>query len=221
MPTAKEVYYGSNGGATRSFCKRLEKLSHLGRIAAALFRAQKASTRAKVYHGGFRSNGGEWNSYRELAYERKGECLCALCELLAEDSCGLRWGWRDDPKQSHARYVLYVELPEGQVSFHSTERHDGPEHEGDWDGQRKSEERILEFADAVLAQSPEATGSEEPSSRPRRCTQPELAKFRVEILDKKNLQLRCLNCGQVWSPLLLAGGRLPKGYWKCPTWGCK
>ncbi len=112
-------------------------------------------------------------------------------------------------------------LPDGQVSFHSTERYDGPEYEGDWDGQRQSEERILAFADGVLAQSPEVNGAEKAGSRPRRCTQPELAKFRVEILDKKNLQLRCLNCGQVWSPLLLAGGRLPKGYWRCPTWDCK
>lgn len=24
------------------------------------------------------------------------------------------------------------------------------------------------------------------------------------------------NCGQIWSPSLLAGGRLPRGYWKCP-----
>jgi hypothetical protein len=59
---ARQVYHGSNGGATRSFCVRLEKCGQLGRIAAALFRAQKASARAKVYHGGFhRRDGGDGN----------------------------------------------------------------------------------------------------------------------------------------------------------------
>lgn len=37
--SAKEIYRGSNDGASRSFCCRLEKEGQLGRIAAALFRA--------------------------------------------------------------------------------------------------------------------------------------------------------------------------------------
>jgi len=52
--------------------------------------------------------------------------------------------------------------------------------------------------------------------RPRRCTQSELAKVGVELLDERGLQLRCCNCGQIWSPNILAGGRMPRGYWKCP-----
>ena len=52
--------------------------------------------------------------------------------------------------------------------------------------------------------------------RPRRCTQSELAKVGVELLDERGVQLRCCNCGQIWAPDLLAGGRLPRGYWKCP-----
>lgn len=147
---ACQVYYGSNGGATRSFCVRLEKCSQLGRIAAALFRAQKASSRAKVYHGGIHRRDGGWDSYRELAYERKAECLGKLCWLLEEDDCGLQWGWKSDPGQSFAGQVLYVDLPVGQVSFHSTARFAGPDYPGDWDGEHKSEQRILDFADRVL-----------------------------------------------------------------------
>lgn len=30
---------------------------------------------------------------------------------------------------------------------------------------------------------------------------------------------RCQQCGQVWSPNSPAGGRLPRGWWKCPN-GC-
>ena len=28
---------------------------------------------------------------------------------------------------------------------------------------------------------------------------------------------RCLKCGVVWSPNLRKGGRLPKGWWRCPN----
>jgi len=40
----------------------------------------------------------------------------------------------------------------------------------------------------------------------------------VELLEKSIL-LKCKTCGQTWSPNLLTGGRLPRGYWKCPK-GC-
>ena len=56
----------------------------------------------------------------------------------------------------YARHVLYVDLPQGQVSFHSRVKYDGPEYGGDWDGKYKSEERIVEFADAVVARSEQA-----------------------------------------------------------------
>lgn len=52
--------------------------------------------------------------------------------------------------------------------------------------------------------------------RPRRCTEHELAKFGVELLDERSLLLGCVDCGQQWSPMLRSGGRLPRGYWKCP-----
>ena len=55
--------------------------------------------------------------------------------------------------------------------------------------------------------------------RPHRCTDHELAKVDVEIYIHHLLQLQCKNCGQIWSPNLLPGGRLPKGYWRCPN-GC-
>lgn len=38
----------------------------------------------------------------------------------------------------------------------------------------------------------------------------------VELLDERGLQLRYCNCSQIWSPDILPGGRLPRGYWKCP-----
>lgn len=50
----------------------------------------------------------------------------------------------------HARHVLYVDLPQGQVSFHSTAKYAGPSYDGDWDGQPKSEQRILECADNIM-----------------------------------------------------------------------
>jgi hypothetical protein len=146
---ARNVFDGSNGGQTRSFCCALEKTGQLGKIAAELFRIQKASTRAKVYGGGIKVKYGKV-SYRTLAYARKGDCLSALCYLLQADNCGLTWGWGYDSKQQLAKCVLYIDLPLGQVSFHSTDRFAGPKYQGEWDKEYKSEQRILSFCDKVL-----------------------------------------------------------------------
>lgn len=150
--SAKTVYEGSNGGATRSFCSRLEKVGHIGRIAASLFRVQKASARAKVYRGGIKK-GRLRVSYRELSYEQKGKHIERLCDVLCRGSCGMEWGWRKDADQRYAPYVIYVDLPQGQVSFHSTKQFAGPKYEKDWDGTYESEERILAFCDSVLSGS--------------------------------------------------------------------
>ncbi len=144
------VYYGSNGGATRSLLAKLGRIKPFGRIAAQLFRVQKASSKAKQYRGGIRRSDGEFNSYRDLSYEAKGKAMAKLCKELTDDSCGLMWGWAEDLKQSINSFVLYVELPNGQVSFHSPQRFDGPDYEQGWDGMRLSETRIIHFCQAVL-----------------------------------------------------------------------
>ncbi len=146
---ARNVYDGSNGGQTRKFCCALEKTGQLGIIAAELFRIQKASARAKVYRGGITGRYGSV-SYRKLAYKKKGLCLSVLCNLLQADACGLPWGWGYDRKQQFAKCVLYLDLPNGQVSFHSTDRFAGPKYPGEWDGENKSEQRILSFCDQLL-----------------------------------------------------------------------
>lgn len=47
-----------------------------------------------------------------------------------------------------------------------------------------------------------------------------MEKLGVKIIDnERSIRLECAVCGCVWSPNLLEGGRLPRGYWKCPE-GC-
>lgn len=46
-----------------------------------------------------------------------------------------------------------------------------------------------------------------------------LNKVGVELLDRSRMVLRCRECGQRWSPNVQPGGRLPRGYWRCPR-GC-
>ena len=148
--TAKEVYYGSNAGATRSFLAALEKHGHIGRIAAALFRAQKASTRAKKYRGGIRHSDGGKTSFTELSYDRKDTWLKRLCDLLAQDACDMAWGWGVDHNQPAYKRVLYVDLHlDGQVSFHSRRRLRGPKYRGRWDGKDETERRIIDFCQLV------------------------------------------------------------------------
>jgi len=42
----------------------------------------------------------------------------------------------------------------------------------------------------------------------------------VEILDEKELRVKCKVCGQVWIPGSLTGGRIARNSWQCPN-GCK
>ncbi len=144
------IYQGSDGDATKALYARLEAVGPVGAIAVNLFRAQKASARAKLYRGGVRGRG----SYRGMAYDRKQWALDNLARILTEHGsvCGLSWGWGEDQHQTYHRHVLYVELPNGQVSFHTDRRGIGPDAPREWDGVRDaSPQRICAFVAAVLS----------------------------------------------------------------------
>ena len=138
------VYRGSDGDATKALYARLEALGPLGFIAVNLFRAQKASERAKVYRGG---------GYRGMAYDRKQWALDNLCRALTEHAAdqGIAWGWGEDPAQPVHKHVLYVDLPTGQVSFHAPSRGEGPDYPRAWDGvPGQSPDRIIRFVARLL-----------------------------------------------------------------------
>lgn len=138
------IYLGSDGEATKALYARLEALGPAGAIAVNLFRAQKNSARAKVYRG---------RGYRGMAYERKQWALDNLAKILSEHAaaCGLLWGWGVDEHQPYHRHVLYVELRNGQVSFHTDRRGEGPDAPREWDGARDaSPQRICGFVAQLL-----------------------------------------------------------------------
>jgi hypothetical protein len=157
---AADIYDGSDGSATRQFLAALNKRGPVGEIAALLFKAQKASKRAKKYgpYAGINGIG----SYRNLSYQRKADSLKELSSALLKygggSTCVDQWGWKKDPHHGFSpEWVLYVEIgcvaeggKIGQVSFHSTERYEGPDYPGDWDHLKMSERRILEFCDRVM-----------------------------------------------------------------------
>lgn len=138
------VYSGSDAHATKGLYARLVKVGPVGTIAVNLLRAQKSSERAKVYRG---------RSYRGLAYDKKQWSMDQLTTALTEhgEALGIGWGWGEDPKQEFHRWVLYVELPNGQVSFHTAERGAGPDAPRPWDGVlRASPQRICSWAAQLL-----------------------------------------------------------------------
>lgn len=143
---AREVFDGSDGLKTRAYYADLEKRGPIGQAAVRLFRAQKTSTRAKLYRG---------RSYKSAAYDVKSWSMGELCRVLAEhgDSLGIAYGWKRDPNTvfgEEPSWVLYCDLASyGQVSFHSPSRGAGPDYPGTWDGQHLSEHRILVFCDRV------------------------------------------------------------------------
>ncbi len=109
-----QAYFGSNAQLTIALMDALLCSGPDGELAVLLFKAQKASTRAKKYRG--RSATGD--SYRDLAYNRKTDSLLALADFL-DASGGECWGWKIDDKAGHAnKWVLYIDLPNGQVRGH-------------------------------------------------------------------------------------------------------
>lgn len=120
------VYLGSNGDVTSEFYKKLSALGPAGEVAVNLFRACKTSERAKNYRG----------RYRGAGYDRKQYSIDNLARILEEhgEHLELQWGWKIDTLAQHAHpWVLYVDVPTGQVSFHTNHRSEGPDYPGDWD----------------------------------------------------------------------------------------
>ena len=140
-----EIYEGSSGVATKALYAELERVGRIGIIAMNLFRAQKCSARAKVYRGGVRGLG----SYARMAYDRKNWSIDQLTKALILQT-EIKFGWGVDESTPAFIHVLYVDLPTGQVSFHSAVRGAGPDYGGLWDGVRNaSERRIVEFCQMI------------------------------------------------------------------------
>lgn len=133
LGTIMSTYEGSDGNATQNLYRQLVEIGPAGVVAMNLLRASKCSERAKKYRGGDGKG-----SYRQQAYQRKQysiECLDRELRSHAE-ALGIRWGWGRDPAQARHDAVLYVDLPMGQVSFHTGVRGMGPDYPGAWDGVR-------------------------------------------------------------------------------------
>jgi hypothetical protein len=132
-----EVIEGSDATATKALNRALEAVGPLGNVAHHLLAAQKNSSRAKKFR-----------SYADRYYDTKGTQIVALTDAL--QCTELVWGWGADPN-GFLPWVLYVDLPTGQVSFHSRARGVGPDYPGVWDGvQRASEPRIIAWAQSLL-----------------------------------------------------------------------
>jgi hypothetical protein len=145
MGKAESVFKQNNGEVTKAYYAEMNAKGLPGQLAVALFWAQKRSTAAKKYRRG---------KFTRAAYDVKNWSLsevCRILDLMQAFESGPQWGWQRDPKTPGYEWVLYVELPTGQCSFHSAERLNGPDYEKGWDGVGISEERICRYCDLVEA----------------------------------------------------------------------
>jgi len=140
------VFEQNNGDVTKEYYAEMNAKGLPGQLAVALFRAQKRSTAAKKYRG---------RKYKGAAYDVKNWSMSEVCRILDTMSAfemAPKRGWKQDPKTVGYEWVLYVELPTGQCSFHSAQRLNGPDYTGDWDGLALSIERICRYCDLVERQ---------------------------------------------------------------------
>jgi hypothetical protein len=144
----RDIFAASDADATRALYAALERRGPVGAIAMNLLRAQKASDRAKVYRG---------RRFVDAAYDKKAWSMAQLAAALAAAPAWMfLWGWKLDPlPPPMIPWVLYVDLPTGQVSFHARARGLGPDYAREWDGSRgQSADRIIAWAQDVLAREP-------------------------------------------------------------------
>ena len=97
---------------------------------------------------------------RWLTTERRTPCSNFAKFSKHGDALGIRHGWKEDPATlfgERVSWVLYVDLPDGQVSFHGPSRGAGPAYLGEWDGQRgMSVQRVIDFCESVYKAVEEA-----------------------------------------------------------------
>lgn len=167
------VWEGRDGNATRELYVELAMCGPLGGLTVDLFRAVKNSTMAKGYRGGRATR---------AAYETKGWALGNIEKFLSKNAGAhsIRWGWKEDPKQARHNWVLYVDVPTGQVSFHNGYRGDGPDYPGEWDAAPAgtSADRIVLLAAMLLDGWPLSNRSAELAAIPRK---PENAAARGQL----------------------------------------
>lgn len=141
------VFNGSNSDHTKALYIELMALGAPGVVALNLFRACKASERAKDYRG---------RKFKVAAYEKKQWSMGLLCEALqAQPVDGISFGWGIDERMRAADaphfHVLYVDTWCGQISFHTDVRGTGPAYTGQWDGVKDvSAKRACELVAQVL-----------------------------------------------------------------------
>lgn len=141
------IYKGSDGYKTKELYDRITALGPFGVVATNLFRACKCSERAKMYRGG---------RYKSAAYDRKDWSIGNVCRHLETSGLPIVWGWGIDEvllrKGDPHHHILYVDIPSGQVSFHSGTRAVGPKYTGVWDGAiGLAPKRICEWCHSLLS----------------------------------------------------------------------
>jgi hypothetical protein len=133
----------ARGRPAKSTSAEPDRVAALRDLVAECAKAQAASDRAKT-HAAANVHYLDWSgseaSYRASRakvaadYAEKERALRAICALAP--AAGVVFGWGGDPESHAARWVLYVDLPAGQVSWHTRSRGTGPTYKGRWDGVR-------------------------------------------------------------------------------------
>ena len=161
-PTKQEALAEAarRGAETRRTNKLLGQTSY-GQLLAALRDAQEANDRAKdraadglrrrEYNDGSRYSGANYyrsRRARDHDYYEKRIAISNAVKLATE--AGVKFGWRRDG--SLVPWVVYFEVPTGQVSFHDSTRGEGSDYDQPWDGVRNaSGERISSAIEALVA----------------------------------------------------------------------
>jgi hypothetical protein len=125
------------GAETRRTNKVLGQTRY-GQLLAALRDAQRANDRAKSraanglrrrdYHDGSRYSGANYyrsGQARDHDYCEKSVAITHAVSLATE--AGVKFGWRRDG--GGVPWVVYFDMPTGQVSFHVDTRGEGPDYD--------------------------------------------------------------------------------------------
>lgn len=114
---------------------------------ARTFGDYRGSNRSKHAYHAYRGS----RDARQRDYSEKASALDEAA--VAAQECGVNAGWQpNSDKDSPVPYIVYFDLPTGQVSFHTTSDCGLPRYDGEWDQETEVAQARIEAAiDEYLA----------------------------------------------------------------------
>ena len=147
-----KAFYGYDAMAIQDVKARLKAGGLKGELADLLFEAERTDLNAGVCRT---TPACSWTSRHRRKWDRWIRALKALVSFLdrSASQLGIHWGWQEHENQTGPFWVVFIDLPTGQVFYSAPERLTDHQYEGSMEWSESNEIPIFEFCEEILAKA--------------------------------------------------------------------